>query len=119
MVNLCSSGKLDKCKVPISYRKYTWIANQVNWFVIAFTQADIDVNVFIETSLCMVFDGNRRMSTKVKQIVLWTQSRKCNLVWSSENCLERRAYHQSHVDPSVFHIKESVILIHVDDCVIV
>ena len=35
-------------------------------FVIDFTQADIDVNVFMELPLWMVFDGNRIMGTKVK-----------------------------------------------------
>ena len=30
MGNLWSSGKMDKCKVTISFRKYTWVSKQIN-----------------------------------------------------------------------------------------
>ena len=30
LVILYCSGKLDRCKVTISYRKYTWISNRIN-----------------------------------------------------------------------------------------
>ena len=32
--------------------------------------------------------------------------------------LGRKGFHQSQIEPSVFYIKESVILTYVDDCVI-
>ena len=60
MGNLCSSGKLYKWDVIIIYIKYTWIANYTNWFVPAFPQANLDVDVFMEILLEMGVSGNRR-----------------------------------------------------------
>ena len=57
---LCYSGKLDKCKVNIRYINYTWITRRPIEFVLDFPQSDLDVDVFMDLTLGMWVDGNRR-----------------------------------------------------------
>ena len=48
-------------------------------FLLAFIQADLDVDVFIYILLGMGVDEKRGVCTKIKQTTLWTQASTCKL----------------------------------------
>ena len=82
----CSGGKLDKCKVAIIYRKYTWISNHINllctdlslsWSWCGFLHGDYFSNGS--------WQKHSIMGDKVKQVALWTQAIKWKLVWYSKD----------------------------------
>ena len=120
LVNLCSSGKLYKCEVTISYSKCTWITKKTNWFCTCLYQIGpwygcIHESFFRNGS----WWKQRRMGTKVKQTTLLNQASKCRLVWSYKNCSRKGGYNQYQVEPRVVYREDSVILTYVNDCVIV
>ena len=118
--NLRSSGKLNKCEVSNIYSNYTWIAKHTNWMYTCLYQSwTLCWYLYVYSFMNVSWWKHSRMSPKVKQTTLWNQSIKYKLFWSSKNGLERRVYHQYQVYPCVFYIKDSVILNHVDYCVIV
>ena len=88
-------------------------------FVPAFSQYDLDVNIFMDLLLGMGVDGNRGdwVLKLNKSIYRLKQARES---WFDiiQNGLKRRVCHQYQVDPCVFYRKDSVILTYVDDYVI-
>ena len=84
-------------------------------FVLAFPQSDLDVDLVTDLPLVMLVDGNRG-----EYVIKWNKSlygiKQESKNWFDpiKNCLERRGYHQSKVDPCVFYRRDSVIWTNVD-----
>ena len=79
MVNLFSSGKLDKCQVTISYRKYTWISKNINRFCTCLSPSwpwcgCLHVSSFRNGS----WWKKRKMGPKVKQITYGIKQTSAN-----------------------------------------
>ena len=80
-------------------------------FVLAFTQDDLYVYVFVGIHLGMGVDGNRvEWVLKLNKSIYGIKEASENRFDILKNDLERRGYHQSQVDPCLFYIKDSVIL---------
>ena len=89
-------------------------------FLLAFPQADLDVDVLMELLLGMVVDGNRgEWVLKLNRSLYGLKQASANWFDILKTGLERRGYHQSQVDPCVFFRKVSVILTYFDGFVIV
>ena len=112
------NGIIVRSKLDIA-SMHEFISRSIE-FVLAFTQDNLDVYVFIELPLGMVVDGNRgERVLKLNKSLYGLRRASTNWFDILRTGLERRGYHQSQVDPSVFYRKESVILTYVDYCVIV
>ena len=85
--NLFYSGKLDKCRVNIRYRKYTWIDKQINWLC---TQIYPSLSwcgrIYWYSFINGIWRKQRRMGDKVKRVTLWNQAIKFKLFWSYKEC---------------------------------
>ena len=90
------------------------------YVVIAYPQADLDVNVFMQITLVMVVDGKGgEQVIKLNKYLYELKQASANCFDTLKTSLENRGYHQYQVDPSVFYIKDSVILTYVDNWVMV
>ena len=88
--------------------------------VLNFTQYYIDADVFVEIFSGMVVDRNIvEWVIKFNKSLHGLKQASSNIFDLLKTGLERRGYHQSQVDPSVFYRNNWVILTSVDDCVIV
>ena len=89
-------------------------------FTLAFPQADLDVDVFME--LPPGFDMNGSSGSHVIKLnkSLYGLCQSSHNWWNLlKSSLETRGYdNQSATDPCVFIGKESVVLVYVDDCII-
>ena len=86
----------------------------------AFTKVDLDVDIFMDITLGMRVDGNRReWVLKFKKSLYGINQASENWYDPLNNGLKITGYHQSQVDPCVFYRKYSVILTYIDYCVIV
>jgi len=89
-------------------------------FVLAFPQADLDVDVFMELPIGMDVDGNRSdWVLKLNKSLYGLKQASSNWFQKLKEGLEDRDYVQSQVDPCVFLRDDSVVLTYVDDCIIV
>ena len=89
-------------------------------FVLAFSEADLDVDVFMDIPLVIGFDRNRvDWVIKLNKSLYGIKQASANWFDILKTSLERGGYHQSQVDSCVFYRKYSVILTYVDNCVIV
>ena len=89
-------------------------------FLLACTQVDLDFDVFMELPLCMAVDGRiKGGALKINKSLYGLNKASTNWFDLLKTILENRGYHQSQLDRCVFYRKESVILPHVDDFVII
>ena len=89
-------------------------------FVIAFPQAYLDVNIFMEIPSVMGVDENIiELFLKLKKSLYGLKKAGTNLFDLLKTGLERRGNHQSQVDLCIFYRKDSFPLTYVDDFVII
>ena len=75
-------------------------------FVIAFTQAYIYMDVFMELPLVMLVDGNRgEWVLNLNKLLYGINQASTNWFYIINTGLERSCCHQSQVDPCLFYIK--------------
>ena len=76
------------------------------YFVLSFTQADIDVGVFIDLSLVMgVYVNMVECVLKLNNSLYGINQSSANWFDILKNVLEMRCYRQSQVDPCMFYRK--------------
>ena len=89
-------------------------------FVLAFSEADIDVDVFMDIPLVIGFDRNIvDWVIKLNKSIYGIKQASANWFHLINTGLERTGYHKFQVDNCVFYRKDSVILTYVDDGIIV
>ena len=77
-------------------------------FLLAFPQADLDVDVLMELLLGMVVDGNRgEWVLKLNRSLYGLKQASANWFDILKTGLERRGYHQSQVDRCVLYRTDS------------
>ena len=90
------------------------------YFVLSFTQSDIDVGAFIDLSLVMGVYGNMvECVLKLNNSLYVINQASADVFGPLKNGLLIRGYHQYQVDPCIFYKKYSVNLTYVEGCVIV
>jgi hypothetical protein len=88
-------------------------------FTLAFPQADLDVDVFMEMPYGFDCDGNRGYVLKLNKNLYGLKQASYNWFNLIKSGLEARGYeHQSETDPCVFLGKDSIVLVYVDDCIV-
>ena len=111
---------MDSCEVTIRYSKYTELTRISIEFVLDFTKAELDVDVFVGITLGMRVHGNMgECLLKLNKSLYGLNQASANWFDPLKIGIERRVYHQSQVDRCVFYRRYSVFLTYVDDCVIV
>ena len=90
------------------------------YFVLAFPQSDLDVDVFMYLTLGMGVDGNiLEWVLKLNKLLYGLKQASANLFGLLKNSLESRVFHQYQVGIFVFDRKDSFILTCVDVLIIV
>jgi hypothetical protein len=88
-------------------------------FVLAFPQADLDVDIYMELPYGFDFDGNRGYVLKLNKNLYGLKDASRTFWMMLRDGLEARGYSkQSAVDSCVFIGKDSILLVYVDDCII-
>ena len=78
-------------------------------FVPALTQADLDVDIFMELPLLMVVDGNRiEWVLNLNKSLYGLKQSSANWFDFLATGIERKGYHQSQVDPCLFTKKKQL-----------
>ena len=89
-------------------------------FVLDFLQVDLYVEVFVNISLVIDFDGNRgEWLLKLNKLLYGLKTFSADLFDLLNNGIKRSVYCQSQVDNCIFYKNESVIFTYADGCVIV
>ena len=89
-------------------------------FVLAFPQADLDVDIFMELPYGFDIDGKRGYVLKLNKNLYGLKDASRTFWMMLKEGLEARGYeHQSESDQCVFYGKTSIILVYVDDLVVI
>ena len=88
-------------------------------FVLAFPQADLDVDIYMELPYGFDLEGRRNFILKLNKNLYGLKNASLNFYNFLKAGLEARGYErQSVADSCVFLGKESIVLVYVDDCII-
>ena len=89
-------------------------------FILAFPQADLDVDIFMELPYGFDVDGRRGYILKLNKNLYGLKDASRTFWNMLKRGLEARGYQrQSSTDSCVFLGKDSVVLIYVDDCIVI
>jgi len=94
-------------------------------FVLAFPQAKLDVDVFMEIPAGMVLSGPPGSFYRGKFVLKLNKSlyglKRASANWFEilSNGLKDRGFKSSDVDPCVFISDKAFILVYVDDCIVI
>ena len=87
-------------------------------FVLAFPQAELDTDVYMELPFGFDVDGSRNFILKLNKSLYGLKNSSRNWFQHLINGLKSRGFTQSQVDPCVLYREDSIILVYVDDCII-
>ena len=87
-------------------------------FVLAFPQADLDIDVYMEIPFGFTLDGSRRQVLKLEKNLYGLKQAAYNWYEFLKKGLEDRNFKQSQTDNCVFFRNDCIVLTYVDDCVI-
>ena len=87
-------------------------------FVLAFPQADLDTDVFMELPFGFDVDGSRNFVLKLNKSLYGLKNSSRNWFQHLTNGLKNRGFTPSQVDPCVLYREDCIILVYVDDCII-
>jgi hypothetical protein len=89
-------------------------------FTLAFPQADLDIDVFMELPIGFEVPGGKSKEyvLKLNKNLYGLKQAAFNWFEHLKNGLQRRGFQQSEVDPCLFHNGSTIILVYVDDCII-
>ena len=89
-------------------------------FILAFPQAELDVDIFMELPYGFDIDGSKRFILKLNKNLYGLKNASHNFWMLLKSGLEARGYEkQSNADSCVFIGKDSIILVYVDDCIVI
>jgi hypothetical protein len=94
-----------------------WKTRQLD-FVLAFPQADVECDIFIELPRGVVFPGAHRSTHCLKLIKNLYGTKQAGRVWNQhlvDGLVGKLQFKQSEVDPCVFYRGTTILLIYVDD----
>ena len=98
---------------------FSWKTQQIN-FVLAFPQADVECDLFMELPRGLIFEGYHRDTHCYKLIANLYGQKQAGRVWHEylvEGLLERD-WKQSIVDGRIFFKGNTMMLVYVDDAII-
>jgi hypothetical protein len=88
-------------------------------FVLAFPQAELDVDIYMELPYGFDIDGSKRHILKLNKNLYGLKNASHNFWKLLKTALEARGYEkQSNADSCVFLGKDSIVLVYVDDCIV-
>lgn len=87
-------------------------------FVLAFPQAKLDVDVYMEVPVGFTVDQSRRYVLKLEKNLYGLKQAAYNWYELLKSGLESRNFKQSKADNCVFFRHDAIILTYVDDCII-
>jgi hypothetical protein len=88
-------------------------------FVLAFPQADLDVDIYMELPYGFDIDGSKRFILKLNKNLYGLKNASHNFWNLLKAGLEARGYErQSNADSCVFLGRDSIVLVYVDDCIV-
>jgi hypothetical protein len=98
---------------------FDWYTRQID-FVLAFPQADVECDLFMELPCGLVFEGVDRSTHCVKLIKNLYGQKQAGRVWNDYlvKGLEDRGFFQSKVDECVFYKGKTILLVYVDDAIL-
>jgi hypothetical protein len=97
---------------------FDWYTRQIN-FVLAFPQADVECDLFMELPRGLVFEGVDRSTHCVKLKNLYGQ-KQAGRVWNDYlvKGLEDPGFFQSKVDECVFYKGKAILFVYVDNAIL-
>jgi hypothetical protein len=98
---------------------YQWTTRQID-FVLAFPQADVECELYMELPRGLIFDGCHRDTHCLKLLKNLYGQKQAGRVWHEylvEGLIERH-FKQSIVDNCVFYKGSTILLVYVDDAII-
>ena len=87
-------------------------------FVLAFPQADLDTDVYMELPFGFDFAGSRSYVLKLNKSLYGLKNSSRNWFQHLTNGLKRRGFTPSQVDSCILYREDCIILIYVDDCIV-
>jgi hypothetical protein len=98
---------------------FDWYTRQID-FVLAFPQADVECDLFMELPCGLVFEGVDLSTHCIKLIKNLYGQKQGGRVWSDYlvKGLEDRGYIQSKVDECIFYKGKTILLVYVDDAIL-
>ena len=89
-------------------------------FVLAFPQAKLDIDIFMEIPVGMEYPGCYRKQYVLKLNKNLYGSKQAGLNWFNflSEGLEQHGFVKSELDPCIWYRKDAIILIYVDDCLV-
>ena len=89
-------------------------------FILAFPQAELDVDIYMELPYGFDIDGSKRFILKLNKNLYGLKNASHNFWMLLKSGLEARGYEkQSNADSCVFIGKDSIVLVYVDDCIVI
>jgi hypothetical protein len=89
-------------------------------FILAFPQAELDVDIYMELPYGFDIDGSKRYILKLNKNLYGLKNASHNFWMLLKSGLEARGYErQSNADSCVFIGKDSIVLVYVDDCIVI
>jgi hypothetical protein len=98
---------------------FDWHTRQLD-FVLAFPQADVECDLYMELPRGLKFDGMHRSTHCIKLIKNLYGQKQAGRVWHEylvEGLVERH-FVQSTVDGCVFYLGKTILLVYVDDAIL-
>ncbi len=98
---------------------FGWSTRQID-FVLAFPQADVECDLFMELPRGLIFEGVDRSTHCVKLIKNLYGQKQAGRVWNDYlvQGLVDRGFIQSKVDECVFYKDTTILLVYVDDAIL-
>ena len=87
-------------------------------FVLAFSQADLDTDVYMELPFGFDVDDSRNFVLKLNKSLYGLKNSSRNWFRHRTNGLKLRGFTPSQVDPCVLYRHDCIIRVYVDDCII-
>ena len=88
-------------------------------FVLAFPQADIDMDIYMQVPIGMeVDDTPGRYVLKLNKSLYGLKQASHNFYNHLTKGLESRGFVPSKLDPCVFYRDDAIVMVYVDDCLI-
>ena len=87
-------------------------------FVLAFPQADLDTDVYMELPFGFDCDGSRSYVLKLNKSLYGLKNSSRNWFQHLTSGLKTRGFIPSQVDPCILYREDCIILVYVDDCII-